>query len=233
MIIKDELVTQKKNLLFDIDGTLLYFDTLYDLIDEALIFYGIQPKEEYYKMQTDGVIKALKLGELNNSFSFKCLIDCWEETLLFLKNTGITAKEFGLKMLKLEQKYVKEIPNTKSTLEFLKTLKYNLLCSTNWLEQAQREKLRAVNIENYFSKIYTCENTYAKPDSKHFYYILQKEKFNIDETIMIGDSGADVACKKIGLDTILFDPNGKKESLYNSSTVVITDMTDLKKILKK
>lgn len=233
MIIKNEIQKPKQTILFDIDGTLVYFDTLYGLVKEALTFYGLEFNDEYYKMQTIGVIEALNKGQLYQNFNFDSLINSWEENLLFLRGTNVSAKELGLMMINLEKNYIKEVPHVKETLEYLKKLKYSLLCSTNWLEYAQREKLKTVGIDNYFDRIYSCENTYVKPDYNHFYNILQKEKTTSEKTLMIGDSFSDISCTGMGIDSVLYDPKRKKADIYDYATAVITDMLDLKRILKK
>lgn len=233
MIIKNEIKEEKKVLIFDIDDTLVYYDTLKDLVYESLNYYGIPQDDNKFEMQVLGVIKALKVAELSKDFSEELLYNCWEESMTFLNEYNITGRKIGQKMLNLETKYVKGMPNVKENLEELKQLKYHLICSTNWLEGPQRKKLMEVGIAEFFSKIYSCENNFAKPNPRHFVEIIKKERVCVEKVVMIGDSKTDLSSKRIGIDCVLIDPLHKKESLYDEATAVITNIGDIKKILKR
>ena len=65
----------------------------------------------------------------------------------------------------------------------------NCYILTNNICYEQINRLKKLNICQYFKKIYTSEEFgVEKPDSKIFYSILQENKININEIAMIGDS---------------------------------------------
>lgn len=233
MILKNEINSNKKNIIFDIDGTLIYYDTLKKLINEALSYYGFEHKDSYIKMQVEGVINAIRFAETSKNFNYHFLVNEWSKSLKFLEGTNVSALDFGNKMIDLETKYIKEIRGSKETLQYLYDLKYLLLGSTNWMKNSQINKLSVFNMNNYFKEIYTCENFYAKPNFAHFQKILDEEQIDIKDTIMIGDSQTDILCKNYGLDSILFDQNINKEKIYDDATAVITEISDLRRILTK
>ncbi|MDD4282400.1 MAG: HAD family hydrolase [Bacilli bacterium] len=235
MIIKNGLsktdINNFKNCIFDIDGTLVKYVTMEDLITEALLYYGIEPKKEYFNMQALGVIEILEKAANEQCFTFENLCLSWDKHLTFLKEHNVKVEDFAKKMIDLEVKYVKLLPNVKDNLKYLKELK--LFCSTNWFKNSQIKKLNNVGIDNYFNTIYTCEDTLAKPSKKHFKFILDKENMSADETIFIGDSASDIKSSYYGIKSILLDLNQNKEAIYDIANVVITDFADIVKVLKK
>ena len=235
MIIKNNIskndIKNLKNCVFDIDGTLVEYVTMEDLITEALLYYGIEPRPEYFKMQALGVIEILEKAANEQCFNFENLCLSWGKHLMFLKEYNVKVEDFAKKMIDLEVKYVKLLPNVKDSLNCLKELK--LICSTNWFKESQIKKLNSTGIINYFNKIYTCEDTLAKPSKKHFEYILDKESMSADETIFIGDSASDIKSSYYGIKSILLDLNQNKEAIYDIANVVITDFADITKVLKK
>ncbi len=230
LIIKNNIEDTKDLIIFDIDGTLLYYDTLDDLIKEALISFEFEPLDEYVKRQNLGVVKSLLSSTNNNDFSYQQLFDCWNESLVFLQGTNITAQMIGQKMIDLEPKYTRIMPEVKETLNLLDG---RLICSTNWFKKSQILKLNKTGLGSYFSEIYTCEEINAKPSRKHFEYILTKEKILPSKTVMIGDSSSDLSCSQLGIDSILIDFDNSKQRLYDQATCVVTNFSDIEKVLKK
>ena len=111
---------------------------------------------------------------------------------------------------------------------------YNrIICSTNWLHESQKTKLKKLNIDKHIDKIYTCEDAYAKPNPKHFEFILESENVTPQDVIMIGDSFTDMSASQIGIRTILLDRDKSKQSIYTYSTIVVNDFGEIKHILKK
>lgn len=202
-----------------------------DLITEALLYYGIEPKEEYYRMQAIGVVDMLQRAESEQCFTFENLCLSWDKQLTFLKEYEVKVEDFAQKMIDLEVKYVQQLPHVSDSLEYLKQLK--LICSTNWFKTSQIKKLNTVGLHHYFDKIYTCEDTLAKPSKKHFNFILDREQLQANETVFIGDSYADIKASECGIKSILLDSRQIKESIYNQADAVVTDFKDIPKILIK
>lgn len=222
-----------KLIITDIDGTLLEYVTLKDIVMETLDFFNVPKNDEYYDMQCSGVVAALTEAAQENTFCFERLCYYWQNHLLFLKDYNINVEDFASKLIELEPKYSQEISNVNSTLHSLKIEYPRIVCSTNWLLTSQLSKIRKVNLDRYIDKIYTCEETYAKPNPKHFEYILESENLTPKDVIMIGDSFADMAASHIGINTILLDRESNKQSLYPYSTFVVKDFGEIKHILKR
>lgn len=226
MVIKNDLKNKKELLIFDIDGTLVYYDSLTKLVKEALKLYGYEDKEEYISMQVKGVVSILNDATDSLVFNYENMFKYWDESMTFLETDS---KIIGQTMFELEKKYLRLYPNVVQTLN---DIKLNKVCSTNWFLNNQVIKLDKYNLTPYFSRIYTCEETYAKPNFKHFEYILDKEGIDIKNAVMIGDSKSDIICSQYGLDSILVDYGNCKQNIYDMSTSVINTFEDLKKLIK-
>lgn len=228
MILKNNIKHNKLHNIFDIDGTLTYFNGLNYLVDEALSDYGYEVNDKYHALQYKAVqIIMRKAMKYDNFFNLENYIKIHKRTMgLYESNAHLVV----MRMLELTPKYTSMYPNVRETLE---QLNQSAICSTNWFREIQREKLKSVGIERYFSSIYTCEDLSAKPNKKHFKHIIKKEKYNPNECVMIGDSLCDLGASHAGIDTILVDYELKKENLYDRADAVITDFGDLKKILRR
>ena len=222
-----------KLIISDIDGTLLEYVTLKDIVMESLDFFSIPRNDKYYDMQCTGVAAALTEAAKEKIFSFERLCYYWQEHLLFLKDYNIKVEDFASKMISLEAKYSQEIPNVNKTLEALREDYNRIICSTNWLHASQKTKLEKLNIDKHIDKIYTCEDAYAKPNPKHFEFILESENVTPQDVIMIGDSFTDMSASQIGIRTILLDRDKSKQAIYPYSTFVVNDFEEIKHILKK
>lgn len=222
-----------KLIISDIDGTLLEYVTLKDIVMESLDFFNIPRNDKYYDMQCTGVAATLTEAAKEKTFCFERLCYYWQEHMSFLKDYNINVEDFASKMISLEAKYSQEIPNANKTLEFLKEEYNRIICSTNWFHTSQRSKLEKLDMNRHIDKIYTCEGIYAKPNQKHFEFILESENVTPQDVIMIGDSFTDVSASQIGIRTILLDRGSNKQSIYPYSTFVVNDFEEIRHILKK
>lgn len=222
-----------KLIISDIDGTLLEYITLKELVTEAITFFGISPKEEYLQMQINGVIEALDEAAKEVIFGFDRLCYYWQKHFTFLNSYGLKVEDIASKMLELEVKYSYPILHVKETLMSLRDDYYKMVCSTNWLLSSQIAKLKALELDSYFDRIYSCEELIAKPNVKHFEDILESENVTPHQAVMIGDSYTDMAASEIGIKTILLDPDNSKQKLYQFSSHVITDLSEIPSLIKK
>lgn len=227
MILKNDLKHKKSHNIFDIDGTLTFFDGIKDLVSEAMSCYGYNDKC-YNELQYKAVHIILEKSIKNkNFFNMDNYVQIHKKVMGLKEENAFNVVN---KMLELTSKYTKIFPNVNETLE---QLSGDAICSTNWFKKVQLEKLRKVSIEHYFRRIYTCEGLNAKPSKKHFRYILKEEDFNPKNCVMIGDSKSDLGASKVGIETILVDYNQNKQELYKDADAVITEFSDLKKILRR
>ncbi len=231
MIIKDNLKNNKFNiLLFDIDGTLVEYTSLSNLVKETLSYFDILPTEKLIINQGKAVGKLLELAEYKKVFSFNMMCEYWND-YMNLEYYDINSVDLAVKMLNLEVLYLKKVNGVQKTLELLSEEK-RMIASTNWFLFSQRRKLDYIGLSEYIKKIYTCELQYAKPSAKHFKRILQEENISPDNILMIGDSSTDLSSEKVGIQSILVDYHNKKENIYDEASCVITEFSDLMKVLK-
>lgn len=95
---------------------------------------------------------------------------------------------------------------------------------TNGPVRAQRQKLKALHINELFSGIYISDETgYSKPDSSAFENVLMNEKISIDGTVYVGDSVKfDIEpALALGFKTIFLN-NKNENDLYNNNADLIS-----------
>lgn len=227
MVIKDEIQQRKSTVMFDIDGTLTRFDAIVESDREALSEYGYVGKEYEARHQL-GIRNLLDKSRVNNNY-FTLENHVIEQQRSMGLSIGDTRNLVG-RMLELSIKHSK-LHN--GVAETLRTLNQDLICVSDWFAKEQLDRLTKVGIELCFRKLYTCEGQYAKPNKKRFLYILKEEGLKAKNCVMVGDSINDLGASSVGIDTILVDYKQEKSDLYDKATTVITEFSDLQKILRR
>lgn len=231
MIIKDNLNTRNiKLLIYDVDGTLVRFETLFDLLKESFEIHGIPFKKEYFSEYVSAVSSSL--NENRKDFSHRSLSNSFDKYFEIIKKYHIDGKEYLQTLLDLEYKYTYVFNGVNDTLNYLYKI-YSQVISTNWFRESQKIKIDKFDLLKYFEKIYSCELYYPKPNKKHFERISNEYSLSPEECLVIGDSSPDVKAYNYGYNTLLLDYENKKESLYDLSTFVVNDFKDIKKILTR
>ena len=191
---------EKKRFIFDIDGTLLvpdwnyeklYFDSVLEKF-EFDIFYPQIPKllEEYEKN-----FPRYDVVELSRFLTMKSGVLITPEIIIgWNKALGETKPEI--------------IEGVVESLEYLKSKDKSLVALTNWFLEPQIERLKSSGIDSYFDNVYGGELG-IKPSREA--YMNAMGEFNIDSSIMIGDSlDFDVyGSGRIGMAAIFYNPKGK------------------------
>ncbi len=235
MIIKNELrnLREVKLLIFDIDQTLTIYNTIENLIIATLNHFDCSYNDICYNMVMNTFENALIQAETGLPFTVETLAICYEESMPFLKENEIEEIHFAQEMIDLECEFVKRAPLIDEVLEQL-SKKYKIVCLTNWFEKPAREKLVAMGLFKYISKIYTCETNHAKPHENSYKYVIESENVLPIEALMIGDSMSDVLSSVYGIQSILVDyDNNKADSMKEFSSAVITEPMDLLELLNK
>lgn len=231
MILKDNLNSKNiKLLIYDVDGTLVYFKTLYNLLKESFEIHGIPFKKEYFDEYVIAVSSSL--NENKNDFGHRSLSSSFNKYFEIIKNYNVSGKDYLETLLNLEYKYTYSFDGVNETLNYLYKI-YPQVISTNWFEESQKVKINKYDLLKYFQKIYSCELYYPKPNIKHFERISDEYNIEPSECLIIGDSITDVKASNYGYNTLLLDYNNKKKDLYDLSTVVADDFRDVKKILTR
>ena len=191
---------EKKRFIFDIDGTLLipdwnyeklYFDSVLNKY-EFEIFYPQIPKllEEYEKN-----FPRYDVVELSRFLTMKSGVLITPEIIIGW-NKALGETKPGI------------IDGVVESLEYLKSKDKSLVALTNWFLEPQIERLKSSEIDSYFDNVYGGELG-IKPSREA--YMNAMGEFNIDSSIMIGDSlDFDVyGSGRIGMDAIFYTPKGK------------------------
>ncbi len=231
MIIKDNLNTKNiKLLIYDVDGTLVYFKTLFYLLKESFEIHGIPFKKEYFDEYVLAV--STSLNENRTDFGHRSLSNSFDENFEIIKKYNLSGKDYLKTLLDLEYKYTQVFKGVNNTLSYLYK-EYPQVISTNWFEESQKAKINKYDLLKYFQKIYSCELYYPKPNKKHFERISNDYNLLPEECLIIGDSISDVKASIYGYNTLLVDYNSKKENIYDLSTYVVNDFRDIKKVLTR
>lgn len=231
MVIKDNSNSKSiKLLIYDVDGTLVYFKSLFDLLKESFEIHGIPFKREYFNEYVEAVSSSL--NENRSDFGHRSLSNSFNEYFDIIKEYDIDGKDYLQTLLDLEYKYTYMHYRVKETLKCLYKM-YPQVISTNWFAESQKVKIDKFDLLKYFQKIYSCELYYPKPNKKHFERISDDYNLNPEECLVIGDSLADITASIYGYNTLLVDYNNKKEDLYDLSTYVVNDFRDIKKVLTR
>ena len=123
-------------------------------------------------------------------------------------------------------------PEIVQLLEYLKQ-KYDMVILTDWFVSSQKERLRKVNILQYFKQIYGAEKTKRKPYPEAFLQAIGENK--PEECVMIGDSfKRDIeGAISVGIQAIWYCQNSIKEDkkIYENKYKIISNLMELKKYL--
>lgn len=185
-----------KRLIFDIDGTLIRNINFEPFIREALRIYGIED------------LKKTKIF-LNHIKEYETLYNTYDKNLylnFFSKQLGVSLEQSFLNILLENLK--KEIPN--NCLELQNTLKalkdYELVLLSNYFEESQRNRLKAMNINHFFPEYYG--EKVIKPNTLS--YINAIKNHPCKECLIIGDDkklDIDIP-KSLGIKTLYVNENG-------------------------
>jgi len=197
---------EKKRLIFDIDGTIIDFNSYYPSIINLFNYMGI----EYTNEDIEDYIKAMMQYERRfRRFSKESYLN------YLLKNTNIPLTKELVDYFFSEIEFLvpyKEIDKpTKEVLDYLYS-KYELVILTNYFKEVQVSRLEYLNMLKYFKEVYGPEK-YRKPYKEAF--LMASKPYSIDECLMIGDNPEldYMGAKKAGMDAILIDPYNRQESI--------------------
>lgn len=219
-----------KNLIFDLDNTIIKdqeSDAIY--YKEALRKCGYD-ENDYLKIYDIIDTYDNSFTELNNYYNKNDMINFINKTLSknystqLIEELLIVIGKYWTKNLYLEEETVKKLSE-----------KYNLYVYTNYFEEAQRKRIETIGYLKYFKKVFGADNYGSKPFKKSFEKVLKELNSKPEECIMIGDSkDKDIlAANNIGMKSILFDYNGKrdKKELKLENYVVVKNLNELLEIL--
>jgi putative hydrolase of the HAD superfamily len=147
-------------------------------------------------------------------------------------DNDVLAEQIGTQFLDILPTKTILMPYAIELLEYLSP-KYPLTIVSNGFVEVQYRKLRATNLEHYFSHVVLSEAAGAlKPDKRIFEYALSLNNGTPAETIMIGDSyEADIiGAANAGIDQIFLNL-GHTKSKEIKTTYQIKHLNEILSIL--
>lgn len=222
-----------KNIIFDLDNTLLDFSYAEDMAFRNLFnIYNINYKEEYlnlYRSINEPLWRKLEKGEISKDYVFK------NRFSLFFNEIGITVDGEETESLYRQNLTLSEktIPHAKDVLNSLKKDDYNLYIATNGFSITQRKRLEKTNLMSLFNDVFISEEVgFDKPNVKFFDFLFEHiEEKDKSKLLMIGDNEtSDIdGANNFQIDSILFS---NKTNINTNATYMINDLRDILTILE-
>lgn len=220
-------------LLFDLDGTLLDFDSSEkEALKMIFVKKGYEPKNGFLEIYSS-VNKALWRSYENGEISMSTLLDT-----RFKK----TMEHFGIEIDGAEwereyREYLGQFPYIiDGAADVLKNLSENhrIFAITNGVGDTQTNRLKLAGIIDYFEDIFVSQLIGAqKPSNAFFEYVKNNiRNFDIKDSLVIGDSQATdiLGGNNYGIDTCLLKSKDKKYDNSIKSTYEIYSLAELYKI---
>ena len=224
-----------KFLLFDLDHTLLDFDTAEDIaLTQFLEEQGvteIQTFKDYYIPMNKGLWRDLEQGKItkpelvNTRFS------------RLFAHFGI--EKDGTELAFLYQQHIAQQGQTyagaSELLDSLTAADYEIYGATNGITAIQTGRMAHSDIAPYFNHIFISEKMGTQKPEALFYEKIAEQipDFDLSQALMIGDSlTADIAgANNAGMDSLWYNP---KKLINNSSTqptYTVSSYEEIKKLL--
>lgn len=223
------------SLFFDLDNTLLDFSKSEE-ISLTLLFehYKCADYEnirETYNIENHKLWAKYENGEI----SFENLLESRFPLTLAHYGIKVDGKEWDARYHSLLREYpflmADDVPEVIHTL----SQSYRLFIATNGVTETQIERLKKMELFEFFEAIYTSQEIgYQKPDIRFFDYVKEHvQDFDVTKALMVGDSTKTdiLGGNNVGMDTCLLVQGGVNESDIKS-TYEIERLSELYTILK-
>lgn len=218
-----------KNLFFDLDDTIIKddkSDALY--YREALRKHGYN-EEDYLDIYVAIDQYERDFTEEDNVYNKNKMIDFINKYLC--KNYSYNLID---DIINAAENWTKRVILTEYIVSKLSE-KYNLYIYTNYFKTSQVKRIEIIGYSKYFKKIFSADVYGSKPFKSAFQKILDEIGTIPEECILIGDTKSKdiVAATNIGMKSILYDYNGKRDvkEVIAENYIVIKDMKELLEIL--
>ncbi|MBO9540573.1 YjjG family noncanonical pyrimidine nucleotidase [bacterium] len=223
-----------RNLLFDVDDTLLDFGAAERLALRLLFEEHAFP----FTPETEAAYRRIN-QELWHSFERGVIT---RDEVLHSRHSRLFL-EFGREVdgAELDRSFSRHLEAgnqlVNGALELIVDLQadYHLYLVTNGVSHIQDKRLRGSGLHPLFKGIFVSEDTgYHKPMKQYFDYVFARiPGFSAKETLIIGDSlSADIqGGHGAGLDTCWFNPGAKPNASAVVPTYEIRELDELPRIL--
>lgn len=224
-----------KNLLFDVDETLLDFSRAsLEAFKKLLTTYGIDYTAglyETYESVNKPLWNKLEKGEATLeeilTLRFKDFFSLIErQDINYIEAEKIYQDSLG------DGAYL--LDGVIQTLDLLKE-KYNLYIITNGVARTQHKRLNKLNLKEYFSHIFISEEIgFRKPDINFMNYVMKEiNNYNKEDYLIIGDSmSSDMGlAKNSGVDAVLISKKNINTATNSSIKYKFSSVSNLIDIL--
>ena len=226
-----------KFLLFDLDHTLLDFDTAEDVALTQLLkeegVEDIQDYKDYYvpmnkSLWRDLEQKKITKAELINTRFSKLFAHFGIE-----KDGSYLAERYQFFLSKQGQTF----PGVEDLLKYLIHQEYELYAATNGITFIQTGRLEQSGIATFFKEIFISEQLHTQKPDAAFYEKIGARISNFDKkyALMIGDSlSADIqGGNNAGIDTIWYNPHHLENKTQAQPIYEVDSYQALQEILDK
>lgn len=219
-----------KNLIFDLDDTIIKDEKEDSLCYKEVLRNCGYSEEKYYDIY-DAIDEYDKSITEDNMYYDK---NEMLKTINNLLNTNYDIKLIDEITKAIGKYWIQRVIVKEDVIKKLSE-KYDLYVYTNYFTEAQSKRLENIGYLKYFKYVFGADKYGSKPFKKSFEKVLEKISAKPDECIMIGDDKSRdiLAANKVGMKSILYDYNGKrdKKELELTNYIVINDMNKLLEIL--
>ena len=190
---------KKWRIIFDYDDTLIRHDTKKELMYMAE-YLGLSYNDEFHRQFSSFYTemgKWLPRGKITRRKIESCIFN----SIPLIWQNGMGLFEFFEAEKYKEEKLNLVIEGTEEVLEYLKQRGYYLCILTNGFQAEQANSLKLQGLSDYFERVYTWDDYYAKPDKRAFYRALANTQ--PEENVMIGNNILHdiIPAKEIGIYT--------------------------------
>lgn len=126
------------------------------------------------------------------------------------------------------------VPDSKETLEALRSKGYRLFAASNSFGHLQRSRLLHAEVLDYFEKTFiSMDIGYDKPDIRFFQHALAEVNLQPSEVLMVGDSMTTdiLGAQAAGIDTCFFDRRPEEAKDTSVATFTIHALRELPEII--
>lgn len=226
-----------KFLLFDLDHTLLDFDTAEDVALTQLLkeegIEDIQAYKDYYVPMNKSLWKNLEQKRITKAELINTRFAKLFAHFGIIKDGSYLAERYQFFLAQQGQIF-------SGAIELLDTLTergYELYAATNGITAIQTGRLAQSGLAPYFNQIFISEQLKTqKPDALFYEKIGQQiDGYSKEKTLMIGDSlTADIqGGNNAGIDTIWYNPHHLENNTQAQPTYEVDSYQDLLDCLDK
>jgi len=226
-----------KFILFDLDHTLLDFDTAEDVALTQLLkeegVEDIQAYKDYYVPMNKLLWKDLELKKITKKELVNTRFAKLFSHFGIEKDGAYLAERYQFFLSKQGQTF----PGVEDLLRKLISQSYELYAATNGITAIQTGRLAQSGLAPYFNQVFISEQLQTqKPDALFYEKIGQQiAGYSKEKTLMIGDSlTADIqGGNNAGIDTIWYNPHHLENKTQAQPTYEVDSYQDLLDCLDK